>query len=139
MNSNNRRTPGYNCRLTIRFSADKNGRPLAHYWSHNRLSSGRWIRLGYDEAKMFVAQGQAGVMSATRWARPCSGPRVQAESAETVYMRQHATITEAIARLQATLDLMQAPDKSDAPITWGDVAEFAHVAEAATGLVERLS
>jgi hypothetical protein len=57
MNTN--KTPGYNCRLTIRFSTDKNGNPLAHYWSQNILSNGRWIRLGYDAARLFVAQEQA--------------------------------------------------------------------------------
>lgn len=60
------------------------------------------------------------------------------ETAETVYMRQHATIASAIATLQAQLDLMQAPDESAAPITWRDVTEFAHVAYAANVLTETL-
>jgi hypothetical protein len=59
MNSTTAKTPGYNCRLTIRFSADKNGRPLAHAWNQSILSSGRWIRISTDAARMFVAQGQA--------------------------------------------------------------------------------
>ncbi len=53
------KTPGYNIRLQIRFSADRNGRPLAHYWSQSVLSNGRWIKMGYEAARMFVAQGQA--------------------------------------------------------------------------------
>lgn len=56
---NTERTPGYNCRLTVKFSADKNGRLLAHAWSQSILGSGRWIRISHDAARMFVAQGQA--------------------------------------------------------------------------------
>jgi hypothetical protein len=53
------KTPGFNCRLTIRFSSDKTGTPLAHYWSQSILSNGRWIRMSHDAARIFVAQGQA--------------------------------------------------------------------------------
>ena len=51
------KTPGYNCRLSIAFTADKHGRPIAYYLS--RSSSLRWIRMSYDAAKLFVAQEQA--------------------------------------------------------------------------------
>jgi hypothetical protein len=44
-------TPGYNSRITIRLSADRHGRPLAHYWGRAR----RWIRLPMDEAQMLLA------------------------------------------------------------------------------------
>lgn len=53
------KTPGYNCRLTIKFSADKNGRPLAHYWSGGTFGQARWFRISYDAARLFIAQGQA--------------------------------------------------------------------------------
>lgn len=46
------------------------------------------------------------------------------------YMRQHAIISAAIEKLQATLDNMRAPDDDNAPITWGDVAHNAHIADA---------
>ena len=59
MKNSSNRTPGYNCRLTIKFSADKNGRPLAHYWSQSILGSGRWIKMSYDAAQLFIAQEQA--------------------------------------------------------------------------------
>jgi ribosomal protein L24E len=36
----------------IRFTADKNGKPLAHRWSPRAL---RWIRISMDEAKILVA------------------------------------------------------------------------------------
>jgi len=41
----------------IRFSMDKNGKPLAHYYS---LRGGqRTYRIGYAEAKLLIATGQA--------------------------------------------------------------------------------
>ena len=49
-------TPGFNTRITIRFTSDKRGRPLAHYWSAKGL---RWLRMGLDDAKILVAADQA--------------------------------------------------------------------------------
>jgi len=57
-----------------------------------------------------------------------------AETAEDVLVRQHATIAAAIDLLQRTLEEMPAPGYG--PILWGDVAEFAHVAEAAKVLMD---
>jgi len=51
-----------------------------------------------------------------------------AESAESVYIRQHATIFDAIERLQGILDNMLAP--GDDEITWADVAHHAHIVDA---------
>ena len=53
-----------------------------------------------------------------------------AESAESVYVRQHATIYAAVANLQSILDDMRAPGDPDAPISWLDVATNAHIVEA---------
>jgi hypothetical protein len=50
------KTPGYNCHLEVFFSTDKNGRKLAHYWSHRGF---RAIRMSLADAKLFVATGQA--------------------------------------------------------------------------------
>ncbi len=51
------KTPGYNRRLTIRLSRDKNGRPLAHYWGGPQ--SGRWFRMPIHDARMALAQDLA--------------------------------------------------------------------------------
>lgn len=51
------KTPGFNCRIGIAFTADKNGRPIAYYWSRSLYP--RWIRIGYDRAKLLVATKQA--------------------------------------------------------------------------------
>ena len=48
------KTPGYNSRLGIAFTADKNGRQVAYYWSR---AASRWIKMGLDEAKLHVAAG----------------------------------------------------------------------------------
>ncbi|GAC1654596.1 MAG: hypothetical protein NVS4B6_31080 [Mycobacterium sp.] len=50
------------------------------------------------------------------------------ESAETVYIRQHATIQAAIESLQCILDEML--DPTDNEITWADVAHHAHIVDA---------
>lgn len=50
------KTPGFNCRLSIRFSTDKNGRKLAHYWSAKAV---RYIRVGTADAEMWIAQDLA--------------------------------------------------------------------------------
>jgi hypothetical protein len=52
------KTPGYNCRLKIAFTTIKGGKSVAYYESRS-LGGMRWIRMGYDQAKLFVAQGQA--------------------------------------------------------------------------------
>jgi hypothetical protein len=63
------------------------------------------------------------MQTGTRPARP-------AETAEAVYVSQHATILAAIESLQATLDNMRAPGDPDAPITWVDVSTNAHIVDA---------
>lgn len=54
------KTPGYNSHLSIAFSADKRGKPLAYYWSGHGYPGapfgGRWIRMPLENARMFVAQ-----------------------------------------------------------------------------------
>jgi hypothetical protein len=50
------KTPGFNTRISIAFTADKNGKPIAYYWSSLAM---RWIRIGYDKAKMLVSTGGA--------------------------------------------------------------------------------
>jgi hypothetical protein len=50
------KTPGFNCRIAIAFTADKHGRPIAYRWSFPGM---RWIRMGYDAAKLHVAAGEA--------------------------------------------------------------------------------
>jgi len=54
------------------------------------------------------------------------------ENAESVYVRQHQTINDAIERLQAILDNMLAPgdDEMHGGITWADVAVNAHIIDA---------
>ena len=52
------KTPGYNSRLQIAFTADKNGKAIAYYLSRGGGSM-RWIRMGYAAAKDFVAQQTA--------------------------------------------------------------------------------
>ena len=51
MAKTNQPTPGYNSKITVRISTDKNGRPMAHYCG----LAGRWIRMNMDEAKMLIA------------------------------------------------------------------------------------
>jgi hypothetical protein len=51
-----RKTPGFNSRISIAFTADKNGKPIAYYWSSLAM---RWIRIGYDRAKTLVSAGDA--------------------------------------------------------------------------------
>ena len=50
-------TPGYNCRLTIFFSTNKNGRRLARYKSHHNPF--RTFPIALDKAELFVATGVA--------------------------------------------------------------------------------
>lgn len=53
------KTPGFNRRMEICFGTDKNGRPIAYYFSKSYLCNWRRIRMNYVAAKLFVAQGQA--------------------------------------------------------------------------------
>lgn len=39
----------------IRFSADKNGKPIAHYWGKAQ----RWLPISVDHAKLKLASGLA--------------------------------------------------------------------------------
>lgn len=50
------KTPGFNCHLTVRFRADRNGRPFADAWSRN---CPRWVRVNRTDAELWVAQGLA--------------------------------------------------------------------------------
>lgn len=52
-------TPGYNRRMTFAFTADRNGRPVAYYWSQCRVSTSRWIRAPFEASKLLVAMGAA--------------------------------------------------------------------------------
>lgn len=58
------KTPGFNTRLQIAFTADKNGKAIAYYWS--RAVYPRWIRIGYDRAKLLVAGGDADQVAYTK-------------------------------------------------------------------------
>ena len=49
-------TPGFNCRLKIAFTATCRG-PVAYYQGGGL--SRRWIRIGLERARLFVAQDQA--------------------------------------------------------------------------------
>jgi hypothetical protein len=60
-------TPGYNRRIAFAFTADRNGRPVAYYWSRGSLTAGRWIRAPYEQSKLLVALGSADEI-------PYSGP-----------------------------------------------------------------
>ena len=63
---NTTKTPGYNCRLTIKFSTSKKGTKLAYYWSGDHGSRaagvpgfGRWLRMKIAVAESAIAQDQA--------------------------------------------------------------------------------
>lgn len=49
-------TPGFNTHLEIYFSADRNGRKLAHRYSRYQM---RAFRMPLADAELFVATGQA--------------------------------------------------------------------------------
>lgn len=53
-------TPGFNCRVSIFFQSDKNGRKCAYYWTG--FVSGRAIRMKLAEAEMLVAQDLADLL-----------------------------------------------------------------------------
>ena len=55
--TNNTNTPGFNCRLAISFSTDKNGKKRARYTSrHNYFRS---FPLPLADAELFIAMGSA--------------------------------------------------------------------------------
>lgn len=49
-------TPGFNCRVTVEFRTDRNGRRFAQQWN-NRCR--RWVRCSLVDAELWVAQGLA--------------------------------------------------------------------------------
>jgi len=51
------KTPGYNCRITIFFSTDKNGRRRARYVAQGRPF--RSFPLSVDTAEILIASGGA--------------------------------------------------------------------------------
>lgn len=57
------KTPGFNTRISIAFTADKNGKPVAYRWSRMGM---RWIKMAYAEAKMLVATEVADQINYTR-------------------------------------------------------------------------
>jgi len=61
------KTPGYNTRLRIAFTANRSGQPIAYYWSGHGYpgmkGAGRWIRMSLAEARDHVAQGYADQVS----------------------------------------------------------------------------
>ena len=50
------KTPGFNCRLTIEFKTDRNGRLYAQKISSRNP---RWVRCNLADAQSWVAQGLA--------------------------------------------------------------------------------
>lgn len=58
------RTPGYNCRLAIAFTADRRGNTVAYYES--RTGNGfRWFRMPLARARAAIAAGQADLIPFT--------------------------------------------------------------------------
>jgi hypothetical protein len=41
--------------ITIRYSTDKLGRPMAHYWGRAR----RWLPISLDKAALWISIGKA--------------------------------------------------------------------------------
>lgn len=60
------RTPGYNTRLRIAFTTDRNNQPIAYYEGASR----RWIRIGHDKAEMLVTGNYADEVPYVRWRAP---------------------------------------------------------------------
>lgn len=54
------KTPGFNCRLSIWFTTDKNHKRVAFQWN-NRCR--RAVRISVTDADLFIAQGQADQIS----------------------------------------------------------------------------
>ena len=59
--NNTTNTPGYNCRIAITFSTNKNGRKLARYTSHRQPF--RSFPLPLADAELFIATGAADLAS----------------------------------------------------------------------------
>jgi hypothetical protein len=59
------KTPGYNKHLEIAFTTDRRGRPIAYYYGGGAASFGRWIRMPLDDARHFVATGEASQVTYT--------------------------------------------------------------------------
>jgi hypothetical protein len=53
------KTPGYNVRLGIYFTADKNGKKRAYRWGAGQF---RAFPIGVDKAEAFIAQGFADLL-----------------------------------------------------------------------------
>lgn len=51
------KTPGYSYRIEIWFKTDRRGRRTAWYYSYAAM---RAIRIGLEDAELFIAQDQAG-------------------------------------------------------------------------------
>jgi hypothetical protein len=52
-------TPGFNCRQTVRFTFDKNGRKVAQRWMRTQSPFGRWVKVSLVDAEAWLAQGLA--------------------------------------------------------------------------------
>jgi hypothetical protein len=50
----------------IAFTADKNGTPIAYYLLRAGFTT-RWIKMGYDKAKIEVATGTAIQVEYVKW------------------------------------------------------------------------
>ena len=50
----------------IAFTTDKNGKPIAYRNSPVQM---RWFRIGYEEAKLLIATGQAEQVEFIKWGR----------------------------------------------------------------------
>ena len=57
-------TPGYNCRITIAFSTDKNGRRRARYIGQF-IGSRRSFPIPVDTAEMLISTGDADLEAVT--------------------------------------------------------------------------
>jgi hypothetical protein len=49
-------TPGFDHRISIKFTTDRNGRKLAHRWSMRAL---RWFRISLADAELWIATDAA--------------------------------------------------------------------------------
>ena len=66
-------TPGYNRRLSVAFTVDKHGKPIAYRWSGDFAPGtlhGRWIRMPLVEAQNLDAQGAVNRVRYVRWGDP---------------------------------------------------------------------
>jgi hypothetical protein len=52
------KTPGFNCRIAIRFITDKNGRKVAQRWMRT-TGFGRWVKVSLVDAELWLAQDLA--------------------------------------------------------------------------------